>query len=242
MRHYSAAFKDRSYELKRLVRAGKAALKERREEEEHGVEAAKEGRANEASTAADKAAADVQQMETRMCDADLKCRRAFANAAAYTPVQLANLEEQSADALRKWDEWRQAHKRDVVEPGAESRGGLLGTALPQALSWLVGFGSGGGAAAAAEPQHPAEVAHATRQALQKRAKKLKGELEGARKQRRMEVERRVAALDSAHRAREELEVSGPKRVAEAEAKARKAGDVLAAAEVRRCRLTLSNPR
>jgi hypothetical protein len=36
-------------------------------------------------------------------------------------------------------------------------------------------------------------------------------------------------------------VSGPKRVAEAEAKAKKAGDVLAAAEVGRCRLNLSNP-
>jgi hypothetical protein len=203
------AFKERRKELKRLVKLGKAAEKETRAEEEHEVEAAKVSRAKEASTTADKAAADVQQMETRMCDADLKCRRAFANAAAYTPVQLANLEEQSADALRKWDEWRQAHKRDVVEPGAESRGGLLGSALPQALSWLVGgFGGGGGAAAAAEPQHPAEVAHATRQALQKRAKKLKGELEGVRKQRRIEVERREAAVEQARRAREELEVSG----------------------------------
>ena len=95
-----------------------------------------------------------------------------------------------------------------------------------------GGGGGGEAAATAAAASPTQWAWATRKALRDIAQGLKKEHNDAQSAREGAEKSRKAAVEEGRRAQEELEVTGPKKVARAKAAAKKEGDALAAAEAK----------
>jgi hypothetical protein len=230
------AFDTKTKDLKRLVHQGEEAGKT--EEAEREAETARVSGAKEAYDAADKAHKAVEKMEKRMREAETKCADAEAKSqraleAAPDPsardelevrsheLEVRTAEHKRAEALAEWNEWRREHSADVEQP---KQGGFRGM-----LSSIVGGGGMAGAGAAALAQ-PEESARLTGVALHKRAGELEKKLEVEKIKRKDAEKARVAAVAEGRRAKQELEVSGPKIVEKAEAVAREKAEALAAAE------------
>jgi len=134
-----------------------------------------------------------------------------------------------ARTVAEWDQWRQAYPHLSVDSTLEP---LAGGVLGMLFSAVGGGGGGGGAAAAAARTSLVESACLTARKLRNTARELKLVHKDAEEAQEGAKSTRMAAVKDAQRAEKELEVSGPRKVEQAEAAAKKEGDALAAAEAK----------
>jgi len=185
-------------------------------------EKAKEIEAEAAMNTAKAKKEAVQVMETQMRVAESEWKlvdKSGVGNRAWTRDQLDA-------AVARWDEWRRAHPSDVVDPKPEPTVGVFSR-----ISELVGGGGGStGSETEAAKASPVDFATATRKALTVIVNRQKNKYLLAVKERELADKRREAAMKEGECAKEELEVSGPMKVEQAKAAAKKEDDVLAAAE------------
>lgn len=190
-------------------------------------EKAKEIEAEAAMNTAKAKKEAVQVMETQMRVAESEWKLVDKSGVRNGTLRVSLEWKRELDAqVARWDEWRRAHPSDVVDPKPEPTVGVFSR-----ISELVGGGGGSkGSETEAAKASPVDFATATRKALTVIVNRQKNKYLLAVKERELADKRREAAMKEGECAKEELEVSGPMKVEQAKAAAKKEDDVLAAAE------------